>query len=325
MFRSRHCLALLLASLPALFSSTARSQSEPKFVFGKLEEPKLDTPPAVEWKAQVKGGFVLTSGNSQTTNGVLALTTSRKDGNNKLSFDAAMAYGRSNIVVPVPVEPATTPPTISALERRTVVSTNNWLLRGRYNRFVTTHNSVYASGQAAADPIAGKEFFGGGQLGYSRQLLKTDMHTLVAEIGYDYSYESYVPQPNKTLPSVSIHSARLFVGETLKLTPETGATASVESFFNLNTESKALDQSNGGTPGVDPFHDTRVIGKVGFTTTLRKRLSVGAGVTVRYDQNPAPLPIPPGSPPGAVFADDFIPFAYHTDVLTELNLVYTFL
>ena len=240
-----------------------------------------------------------------------------------------MAYGRSNVLVPVLAAPDPTmpamPPTISALERRPVVSTNNWLLRGRYDRFVTTNNSIYASGQAAADRIAGKEFFGGGQVGYSRQLLKTDMHTLVAELGYDYSYESYVQQPSKTIDPVSIHSARMFVGESLKLTPETGANASVETFVNLNKETNALDASNGGARGVDPFHDTRVIGKVGFTTTLRKRLSVGAGVTVRYDQNPAPLPIPSGSPAGAVYAAGFVPFAHHTDFLTELNLVYTFL
>ena len=53
---------------------------------------------------------------------------------------------------------------------------------------------------------------GGGQLGYSRQLVKTDKNMLVAEIGYDFSYESYVEQPGKTLDPVSIHSARLFVG-----------------------------------------------------------------------------------------------------------------
>ena len=63
---------------------------------------------------------------------------------------------------------------------------------------------------------------------------------LVAEIGYDFSYESYVEQPGKTLDPVSIHSARLFVGETVKLTSATGLTASVEAFFNLNKETKAL-------------------------------------------------------------------------------------
>src|SRR6185369_9122154 len=44
----------------------ARAQSEPKFVFGKLEEVKQ-----VEWKAQVKAGYLLTTGNSQSQNGAV--------------------------------------------------------------------------------------------------------------------------------------------------------------------------------------------------------------------------------------------------------------
>lgn len=329
MLRSRYRHLVLPAALlaSALVASPAAAQSEPKFVFGKLEAPKPDAPlpPSdfVEWKAQIKGGFLLTTGNSQTTNGNVALAISRKAGSNRLSVDAAGAYGRSNVLVPVFAD-AAMPTTITSVDRRTVVSTNSWLLKGRYDRFVTTNNSTYASGQVASDRIAGKEFIGGGQLGYSRQLLHTDIHTLVAEVGYDYSYESYVQQPMKTLDAISIHSARLFVGETLKMTPESGATVSIESYFNLNKETKALDASNGGV-GVAPFHDTRIIGKVGLTTTLRKRLSVGFGLTVRYDQNPAPLPIPSGSPTGAMFAPNFTPFAEHTDLLSELNLVYTFL
>ena len=326
MLRSRSHRLVLSAALLAssLLARGAAAQSEPKFSFGKPEEPKPDAPPpAVEWKAQIKGGFLLTTGNSQTTNGTMALSASRKQGSNRLTIDAAGAYGRSNVLIPVFGDPAM-PTTITDLDRRTVVSTNSWLLKGRYDRFVTTNNSTYASGQVASDRIAGKEFVGGGQLGYSRQLLKTDVHLLVAEIGYDYSYESYVQQPGKTLDAISIHSARLFVGETLKMTPESGATVSIESYFNLNKETKALDASNGGV-GVAPFHDTRIIGKIGLTTTLRKRLSIGFGLTVRYDQNPAPIPVPSGSPAGSAFDPTFTPFAEHTDLISEMNLVYTFL
>ncbi len=78
-------------------------------------------------------------------------------------------------------------------------------------------------------------------------------------------------------------------------------------------------------PGVDAFHDTRVVGKLGLTTTVMKRLSVGFGFTLRYDENPAPLPIPSGAMAGAHFADGFVPFAEKVDTLTEINLIYTFL
>jgi hypothetical protein len=213
---------------------------------------------------------------------------------------------------------------VTAVDRQEVTTTNNWFSKGRYDRFFTANNSGYVSGLAAADKIAGKTFAGGGQIGYSRQLVKTDNQTLVAEIGYDFSYERYVQQPMKMLDPVSIHSARLFVGETAKVTSATGATASVEAFFNLNKEGKALNIDEPHNPGVDPFHDTRVIGKLGVSTTLFKSLSVALGFSIRYDQNPAPLPVPSGTPTGVGFAAYFQPFAETLDTASEVTLIYTF-
>jgi Protein of unknown function, DUF481 len=309
-------------------SGAAQAQSNPTFTFGKPEETKVDAtkppPPAVEWKAQVKGGLMVSSGNSQTTNGIVGATASRRQGNNRLTLDGNAAYGRSSLIAPVYDSPTSSQ--IDSLGRTDVTTTDNWVARGRYDRFFTPNNSGYASAQIASDKIAGKELFGGGQVGYSRQIYKSPMHTFVGEVGYDFSYESYVqpPPPTPPLDSVAIHSARLFLGETLKLSSETGLTASAEAFFNLNNEGKALNVHT-GQPGVDAFHDTRMIGKLGLTTTLMKRLSLGFGFALRYDQNPAPLPIPSGSRAGATFAPGFIPFAEKVDTQTEVNLIYTFL
>ena len=190
---------------------------------------------------------------------------------------------------------------VTGIERRQVTSTNNWLSKARYDRFFTTNNSGYASALAGADPIAGKSFAGGGQVGYSRQLVKTDVHLVVSEIGYDSSYQRYVEQPDAELDPVSIHSARLFVGETMKVSSSSGASASVEALFNLNREGKALDAQT-GVAGVGAFKDTRIVGKLGLTTTVLARLSVGFGFMLRYDQNPPPRPIPSGTPAGAVYA-----------------------
>jgi hypothetical protein len=320
---SKRFLSALVVSVAFSLPTALFAQTDPKFTFGKVEEVK-----AVEWKVQAKGGVLLTTGNSQSQNATMSLSAARRDGNNRLTLDGGLAYGRSNIRVPVLATPDPNmpmmPPTITGIDRQGVTTTNNWIVKGRYDRFFTANNSGYASGQAAADKIAGKSFYGGGQAGYSRQVLKNDVHLLVAEIGYDFSHERYVQQPGKTLDPVSVHSARLFVGDTLKLTTATGFTASVEAFFNLNKEGKALNV-NTGQPGVDPFKDTRVVGKAGLTTTLFKSLSVAFGFTLRYDQNPAPLPIPSGSPMGAVFASGFLPFSEKTDTLTDVTLIYTFL
>jgi hypothetical protein len=278
--------------------------------------------PAVEWKAQAKGGFLFTSGNSQTTNGTFGVVSSRKEGKNKLALEGMVAYGRSNVLVPV-FDPAA-PTTIIDLDRREVETTNMWNTKGRYDRFITDNNAAFGAGLVSADKIAGKSLVGGVQAGYSRQLVKSSLHLLVAELGYDFSHERYVQQPMRMVEPVSIHSGRVYVAETLKVSNDTGATASVEALFNLNREGSALNAST-GMLGVDAFKDTRVVGKVGLTTTFWKALSIGLGFTLKYDQNPAPRPIPSGSPAGSGYAVGFQPFANKTDILGEATLIYTFL
>ena len=284
-------LGASLVAVTLLLAHPAAAQNEPTFAFGKPEEVKPQAPP-VEWKVQARAGLNQTSGNSQTTNVTAGLTASRKEGNNKLALDGGINYGRSNIQVAT-IDTTVTPNVITALNRQEVTSTNNWFSKGRYDRFFTPNNSGYVSGQAAADRIAGKAFVGGGQLGYSRQLVKTDNNTLVAEIGYDFSYESYVEQPGKTLDPVSIHSARLFVGETAKLTSATGLTASVEAFFNLNKETKALNVRPAPRPG-----RRRVPRHALHQQAGRQHDAVQE--PERGDQLSAPLRPEPGTAPGAV-------------------------
>jgi len=61
------------------------------------------------------------------------------------------------------------------------------------------------------------------------------------------------------------------------------------------------------------------------TTTLRKSLGMSFGFTLKYDQNPAPRPVPGGSPAGSGYAPTFQPFSDKVDALTEATLVYSFL
>ena len=322
---------LVLSTASLFLAATAVAQTTPTFTYAKPDEmkpvvativPPPPPPPAVEWKAQVKGGFLMTSGNAQTIGTSVTGNVSRKEGNNRMTFDAGAAYGRSNVVTPV--LDMTVPNQIDGITRTNIETNNNWFTKGRYDRFFTANNSGYVSAQAAGDEVAGKSFYGGGQIGYSRQVYKSEMHLLVAELGYDLSYERYVQNPGPTHDPVTVHSARIFAGETLTLTKATGITASVEALFNLNKEGSAL-QYPGGATGVDAFDDTRVNGKLGLTTTLYKRMSISFGFLIRYDQNPAPLPIPSGSPPNAMFMTGFVPFADRTDTQTSATLVYTFL
>ena len=304
-----------------LAGASAHGQATPTFTYAAPDDAA--GPKVVEWKAQAKGGLIATSGNSQSGVGNFGVAASRKQSGNKLSLDGNVAYGRSTIWTPV-IDTGVLPNQVVGLDGKGTTTTNNWNGRARYDRFFTPNNAGFVSALGGGDKIAGKSFLGGGQIGYSRQLLKTAMHLLTAELGYDFSYERYVDLPGKTLDPVSIHSARVFVGEALKLSAATGVTASVEALFNLNKEGSAYNV-NTQQRGVDPFHDTRLVGKLALTTTLIKSLSFGFGFTVRYDQNPAPRPLPATTPDGITYKPGFFPFAEKVDTLTEASLIYTFL
>jgi len=313
----------------------AKEAAQPAEPAKPAEPPKCDCPPpcpepppapptppadAVEWKAQSKGGMLITGGNSQSKNFTFGVNGSRKEGNNKLTLDGSLAYGTSNNTV-VQVDPNNV---IEEVHREEVVSTNNWNAKGRYDRFVTKNNTTYASGQVAGNKIAGKTFMGGGQLGYSRQVWEDQWNLVVAELGYDFSYEKYVQQPGKTIDPVIIHSARVLVGETLSLTKETGVTVSIEALFNLNKETKAINPSD-GTTGVSALKDTRVNGKVALSTNLWKELSFAFSFAFKYDQNPAPRPIPGSAPAGTSWPARWnLAYAQKWDTMTEASLIYTF-
>jgi len=325
---------------PAESAKPAESSAEPAESPKPAEAPKCECPPPcpvlpppppeppvnpVEWKAQSKGGMLITGGNSQSKNFTFGVNGYRKEENNKVALEGGLAYGTSNVMVANVDNSNPAAPVITSLDRQQTVSTNNWAVKGRYDRFITKNNTAYASGQGAADKIAGKTFYGGGQIGYSRQLVEDQWNILVAELGYDFSYERYVQQPDKVLDPVVIHSARIVVGEALSLTKATGVTASVEALFNLNKETKASNASD-GTTGVKAFKDIRVNAKVGLSTNLWKQLSFGFSFLLKYDQNPAARPVPKGAADGTAFPATYVSWAYadKVDTITEATLIYTF-
>ena len=308
----------------SLFAAGARAD-EPKYDFGKAEEVK-----DVIWKASANAGFILTSGNSSTVTVSGGLNISRNDGKNKLTLDGAGAYAQSQLRAPSDLPAAQggnnnglidTPN--EAYNRVTQTTAQNWLLRLRYDRFFTTRNSGYLVGFVGQDVVAGKSLLAGGQVGYSRLLLHSEMNELAAEVGYDYSFNQYI---DPSTPAVHIHSARVFLGYLLTLTKDTAINASLEGLFNGNS-------INVGPPG-DPnthfgtFEAFRMRGNVSLTTRLYKSISARLAFTARYDNAPAPLSIKdvtfmPLTGPGGVNLG--VPRNEKLDTITEAALVVSFL
>jgi hypothetical protein len=299
----RKSIITVAVALTALTSAAVAQ--DPKFEYGKKEEVK--DPNAVEWKANAQAGAIYTTGNSRMTTVTVGANASRKAGNDKLSIESGVAYARSTIFVAIDENMSGG---ISEDEIQDIETTTNksWLIKARYDRFLTEKNSLYATARLFSDEPAGKELVGGAQAGYSRLLFKNPCNELVSEIGYDFSYENFVAPGD----AVNIHSARGFAGYVGKLKADTEISGSAEVLLNLNKESTP-------TGDVKAFKDTRVNGKAGLTTKLTGRLSFKFGLTLKYDHAPAPRAPFPG------FTYEFNALAEKLDTIAEATLLVTLL
>ena len=158
------------------------------------------------------------------------------------------------------------------------------LVKLRYDRFFTPNNAGFLSAFAGLDIPASKKAIFGGQLGYSRQLFKTKLHQLKAELGTDLTYNNYILADGSSgADNLFLASARLFVGYALTLGENTQVSLSAESLINLNTATIVERRAAAADA-------TRVNAAAALTTKVWKRLSFRFAMGMRYDNCPAPNP-----------------------------------
>jgi hypothetical protein len=298
--------ALAAAALFAALLPRAATAGDPKWSYGKYEEKA-----AVEWKAFASAGLLLTTGNANQLSFTAAAMGSRNDGRNRIQLDVNGAYARASILLANDVNGngALDP---GEIQRESAVSTALWNVKLRYDRFFTANNLGYLAAYAWGNEPAGKRVVAGLQVGYSRQLYKNDLHLLVAEIGYDFSYERLLSGAELDF---FLHSLRLYAGYNLTASKDTALTFDIEYLGTMNR----FDGPYGVRVG--SFEDSRVTGRAMLTTRLWKRLAFRLAFTAKFDNVPAPLPGIGGLP----FAAGFIPAAEKLDTLTDASLVVTFL
>ena len=301
--------ASVIVTLSALGAAASAQPAAPSFSYGSKEEAEeLRKAAAVEWKVSGQGGLILTTGNSRTTTFAASVAASRKANRNKFSLDAGAAYARSRIFLAQDVD-GDGAIDEAEIDEQSQTTTRQWTAKGRYDRYLTDSDALYAAAGVLADKPAGKDLVGNGQAGYSRQqMLAGPDHLLVAEAGYDFTYEDQVLGDG-----VAIHSMRGFLGYTGKLSADTGVQASGEILSNVNE----LDTATGQ---VGAFEANRLTGKVALTTALRGNVSFRFGFEAHYDNAPAPRP-----PFDLPYADGFVPLADELDTKTEATLIVSFL
>lgn len=295
-----------VVALATLAWTTSAFGQDPKFAY-KDKKKVIGKVNGIEWKGAAQAGALLTTGNSNTTTLSAGAMVSRKTKDNKFLVQAKGALARSDLFIDSNGDGL-----LSQMEFEnpdTQVSTQSYLLEGRYDRFLTPKNALYVQASVFADEPAGKNVVGGGQVGYSRSLYSDKKQEVKVEIGYDFSYENQVgPEPG-----VSIHSVRVFAGYTGKVTKDTSVGVNTEALFNVNE----LDAPTGT---VKPFRDARVNSQLELKTKLLENISFSFRLSSKYDNAPAfraPLPI--------AFESGFRPLADKLDVLTEASLIVNFL
>jgi hypothetical protein len=298
-----HLLSVLAASTALV--STASAQPNPTFKYATDDDrAAVEKADEAKWEASAQAGLILTTGNSRVTTFAAGLNASRKAKANKLSLEANTAYARSSIFLGVDRNGnGTLSP--DEIDRPSTTTTKSWLLRGRYDRFLTDNNALFISAGVFADRPAGKELVGNGQLGYSRGLYKSGAHALVGEFGYDFTYEDQVAVGD----AFAIHSMRGFVGYKGTFSEDTSLEGSVEALLNMNSLSTPAGE-------VDAFGDRRFIGKLALTTKLTEKLSFRFSFEAKHDSAPATRPalaIP--------YEDGFVPLADKLDTKAEATLI----
>lgn len=260
-------------------------------------EYKFVAPPKevkeVEWKASASAGFTLAAGNANVMTLSGSANASRNDGKNLIALDLTGLYALTT--VPKLLDRDSEDrlcmmgcngivDSAEEVGSESKVTAGFFLFKGRYDRFFTTNNAGYLAAFAGLDIPASKKAIFGGQLGYSRQLFKTKLHELKAELGVDTTYNRYDLIAGSTAAdSVFLASARVFVGYNLVLGENTQFSAKAESLINLNTATIVERLAK-------PADATRVNANISLTTKVWQRLSFRFGFNLRYDNCPAPNP-----------------------------------
>jgi len=304
------CRALMIAALMAAAATPALA-GDPTFTYGKSDDVK--DVKKTEWHASAEGGVVFTTGNSETTTATGGIKLARKTGGNLFAFEAAAAYAKAGVRTINDKNGNGLIDDDSEIVTTNTLTAETLNAKARYDRFLTTDNSLFVAALASRDLPAGKYAVFGGQIGYSRQLYKSKTAESHAEIGYDFSEEELVAtMEGESRPTTAIHSARVYVGYKGELTPGATLDTSIEALTNLNHETLPTMQDGSA------FYDTRVNLHAAIAAKIGKNLAFQTSVDSHFDNRPAPLIVP-----NEMLAPGFVPPAGKLDTIMKASLIYT--
>ncbi len=302
--------ALTLSTLWLLGGSAWAQAPEVKQEFAKQEEVKQ-----VAWKASASAGFSISTGNASVMTISGGANISRNDGANKLALNMKGLYGLTDLPVLNDLDGDKLVGSDAELGSERKTTAGLFLAALRYDRFFSKNNSGYVTLNGGLDYPASKDFMGGGQIGYARQILNTKMHLLSGELGYDLNYTRFrAPDPIPAMfqADLLLHSGRIYLGYVLSVADHTTIEANLEALINFNV-------AKIGDRDVDAGAASRINGQLAFTTKVWKALSLRAAASLRYNNAPGLTTAFPYKP------DYANRYNQKLDTLTELALVVNFI
>ena len=219
-------------------------------------EEEAEAKPEIHLVAEAGALWLTGNTKSITANGVVNFSIAHKMNRFGLLFGGA--YGRG-VVADDP--------------------TNTWLVTAtrvygdlRYDRFfIQDVNSIYVTAGGSHDPFAGLDYRITAGGGYAHQLVKTDMHNLAVEGGFNWTRDDYVDGVDPT--GQNFIGGRAFVGYRLTPSASFGFGQSIEGLF-------------GGTDNQDAPFDGRLLSNTEITAQISKIFGLKLGFLVNWDFAP---------------------------------------
>lgn len=183
--------------------SSARAQAPTAETAEELRQlQKVPGEDELAWTASAGG--TLNTGNTKQWNTNAATTFRYASRYHLVDATAQFNYGRA-VLLDAPEEGF----------RDTV---RKFSSRARYGYHLTHYDALFVGTGFRWDTFAGLEARVQGQAGYLRYFLRADAHRLWGEVGYDFTYDNFYPNPLRDemgfiLPgSRRVHSGRVFLG-----------------------------------------------------------------------------------------------------------------
>ena len=281
-----------LVVLCLLMVAGAAYADDPKYEYKDVPPPPPPDKPTV-YKANVTLGLVWVAGNAQSIGTSGTALFSVKHYNNEFTFNGGYAYVQSQFSKYGDGGPLTDEKTTA----------ENWLIKGRYDRYFLEKNTVFVSMEASGNPPAGYVYRVEPQVGYARIFWKSARQLFRGELGFDYTREHRVDGSNPQ--DVDYYSGRLFLFYENKFTPYASFSEGLEMLEAFND--------------YDAF---RLNSLTSLSSTIYKNISLKLNFKLMFNNDPAPRPIaklidPATMMPPMLTGDDL----YFQKVDTQLDLV----